>query len=126
MDYKEQKIKEFSDLFDNNFLQWDLTDKLGMKERAEAFFYKTLEEQEREHGQQIADLNNMLRKQEEEIEFRQKAIDKLIDRVKSLVLNEKEVLEVLIEQDHNALKKNRNGASLKILAKAIIILQGEK
>ena len=68
MDYKEQKIKEFGDLFDNNFLQWDLTDKLGMKVRAEAFFLKTLEELEREHGQQIAYLNNMLRKQEEEIE----------------------------------------------------------
>lgn len=111
MDYKEQKIKEFGDLFDNNFLQWDLTDKLGMKERAEAFFYKTLEEQE------------------EEIEFRQKAIDKLIDRVKSFRLSEETIKSVLrdyFKEDNTIFQSGKNNEEIiNDLAKIICKPQGK-
>jgi len=32
--------KDFDEQWDNRFLDWDLTDKLGMKERVKAFIHK--------------------------------------------------------------------------------------
>lgn len=42
-----KKIKEFHEQWDNRFLVKDLTNKLGMKERATAFVQRALEEQEK-------------------------------------------------------------------------------
>lgn len=84
MDYKEQKLKEFSEHIFNKTFSRDGKIYWG---EVEDFLRKSLEEQENkllnqfeqdnletvrrmdiEHGQQIAYLNNMLRKQEKEIE----------------------------------------------------------